>query len=212
MKKFRIIALGFILITTFSCTQSGKNTEGQGSGPEAAAGTYSLITDSAKVSFTAYKTTGKVPVGGKFMVINISNTNPGKTALEALNGAQFSIPVSSLFTNDPSGTRDPKILTSFFGVMKNTEIISGVFKVADDKSCSAEVTLNGKTVNIPLSYTSASDIQYAFDGVMNLADWDALDAVASLNKACEALHTGMDGVSKTWSEVAVHGEVLLKKN
>jgi hypothetical protein len=31
---------------------------------------------------------------------------------------QFSIPVSSLFTNDATGTRDPKILKFFFGVLK----------------------------------------------------------------------------------------------
>jgi hypothetical protein len=46
---------------------------------------------------------------------------------------------------------------------------------------------------------------------MNLENWDALAAVASINKACEALHTGKDGISKTWSEVAVHADVLLNK-
>jgi len=46
---------------------------------------------------------------------------------------------------------------------------------------------------------------------MNLENWNALDAVSSINKACEALHTGADGVSKTWSEVAVQANVLLKK-
>lgn len=210
MKNINLIILGFVLITTFSCTNSGKNTEGSES--EVTAGTYSLINDSTKVSFVAYKTTGKVPVGGQFTKINISNTSAGETALDALNGAQFSIPVSSLFTNDPTETRDPKILASFFEVMENTELISGVFKVAEDKTCSVDVTLNGNTANIPLEYTSDNDTRFSFDGVMNLEDWDALDAVASLNKACEALHTGMDGVSKTWSDVAVHGEVLLKKN
>jgi hypothetical protein len=28
--------------------------------------------------------------------------------------------------------------------------------------------------------------------------------LASLNKVCEALHTGSDGVSKTWSEVTLN--------
>ena len=46
---------------------------------------------------------------------------------------------------------------------------------------------------------------------MDLENWNALDAVASINKACEILHTGKDGVSKTWSEVAVKAEVLLDK-
>lgn len=213
VKNFNLIVLGFILITTFSCTNSTKNTDENSSESGESAGTYSLINDSTKVSFIAYKTTGKVPVGGQFTKINISNTSAGETALDAMNGAEFSIPVSSLFTNDPTGTRDPKILASFFEVMKDTELISGVFKVADDKTCSVDITLNGNTANIPLEYTAAdNDTRFSFDGVMNLEDWDALEALASLNKACEALHTGMDGVSKTWSDVAVHGEVLLKKN
>jgi hypothetical protein len=46
---------------------------------------------------------------------------------------------------------------------------------------------------------------------MNLENWDLAAAVASINKACEALHTGKDGISKTWSEVAVHADVLLNK-
>jgi hypothetical protein len=42
----------------------------------------------------------------------LTNTRQGETALDALNGAQFSIPVNSLFTNDATG-RDPKILKFF---------------------------------------------------------------------------------------------------
>jgi hypothetical protein len=48
----------------------------------------------------------------------LTNTRQGETALDALNGAQFSIPVNSLFTNDATGSRDPKILKFFFGVLK----------------------------------------------------------------------------------------------
>jgi hypothetical protein len=70
------------------------------------------VNDSAKVSFTAYKTTDKA-VRGVFKEITLTNTRQGETALDALNGAQFSIPVNSLFT-DATGSRDPKILKFFF--------------------------------------------------------------------------------------------------
>lgn len=72
--------------------------------------------------------------------------------------------------------------------------------------------LNGKTATIPLQFSTNSDTSLSFDIVMNLENWDALAAVASINKACEALHTGKDGISKTYSEVAVHADVLLNKN
>jgi hypothetical protein len=201
-----------ILFTAIGCKYSKKTTENQTSEAQTTAGTYTVVNDSTKVSFTAYKTTDKAAVGGVFKEITLTNTGQGETALEALNGTQFSIPVSSLFTNDATGTRDPKILKFFFGVLKNTELISGEFKVAADNTCSIDVLLNGKTANIPLQLTTNSDTSLSFDGVMNLENWDALAAVASINKACEALHTGKDGVSKTWSEVAVHADVLLNKN
>jgi hypothetical protein len=65
-------------------------------------------------------------------------------------------------------------------------------KLGTDNTCSIDVLLNGKSNNIPLQLTTNSDTSLSFDGVMNLENWDAL-AVASINKTCEALHTGKDG-------------------
>lgn len=208
MKKLTITLVSALFILFASCKDAKKGEESKN--VDTTSEMFSLVQDSTKVSFTAYKTTDKVPVGGKFQKINFTKTNSGTTSMEALNGTQFSIPVSSLFTNDPTGTRDPKLLEFFFGVMKNTELISGVFKVDGDKS-SIDVTLNGETQNIPLAYEMNGDDKITFLGTMDLANWNAMDAVASINKACEVLHTGKDGVSKTWSEVAVKAEVLLAK-
>lgn len=219
MKKLKFLALSVIMISAVSCKDTKKETEETTPETETTTtentatseGTYTVINDSTKVSFTAYKTTDKVAVGGTFKEIKLSNTTEGKTPLEALNGTKFSIPVSSLFTNETTGTRDPKILKFFFGAMKNTANIDGEFKVAADNTCSIDVVLNGKTANIPMKYTANGDTSASFDGVMNLENWDALGAVASINKACEALHTGKDGISKTWSEVAVHADVAFNK-
>lgn len=207
MKNLKLIALSLLLLANFSCNNANKSTETETE--VVVENNFILIEDSTIVSFVGYKFTEKAPVGGEFTKINISNFGDGETALEAMNGTKFSIPVSSLFTNDATGSRDPKLLEFFFGAMENTELISGVFKVADDNKCSIDVTLNGTTQNIPLEYSTIDDTKFIFDGVMELENWDALGAVASINKACEALHTGKDGVSKTWSEVALHAEVVL---
>ena len=209
MKNLKLIALSLLLLANFSCNNANKSAETETE--VVAESNFTLVEDSTKVSFVAYKTTDKAPVGGQFTKINVTNFGEGATALEAMNGTKFSIPVSSLFTNDATGPRDPKILEFLFGLMENTELISGVFKVEGGNKCSIDVTLNGTTQNIPLEYSTVNDTQFIFDGVMELENWNALDAVASINKACEALHTGKDGVSKTWSEVAVHAEVLLEK-
>ena len=211
MKKIALTFAAALLLIIASCKDAKKSEDSKSvEATTEVSEMYNLVQDSTKVSFTAYKTTEKIPVGGKFQEINFSNTNSGATPLEALNGTEFSIPVSSLFTNDPTGTRDPKLLEFFFGALKDTELISGVVKVEGDKS-SMDVTLNGETQNIPLTYEMNGDAKITFNGVMELENWKALDAVASINKACEILHTGKDGVSKTWSEVAVKAEVLLSK-
>lgn len=208
MKK-TLLALSLVIAgLTYSCKEAKK--ENTTTNTEVTDEQFSLVADSTKVSFTAYKTTEKKPVGGTFKTINIKNEGTGATALEAIDGTEFSIPVSSLFTNDGTGTRDPKILEFFFGVMKNTELISGTFNV-DGDSCSLDITLNGETNSIDLKTIKNSETKYTFTGVINLEDWNALDAVASINNACEALHTGPDGVSKTWQDVAIEGVVVFEK-
>ena len=210
MKKVKLLALGLLLILGYNCKEAKKESKEEVK--EISSEKFSLVKDSTKVSFTAYKTSEKLPVGGKFTTINIFESNAGATAFETMNGTSFTIPVSSLFTNEATGTRDPKIIEFFFGTMKNTTLISGVFKVSADNKCSIDITLNGTTANIPLEYQKISDTSYTFKGVMDLENWDALGAVAAINKACEVLHTGKDGVSKTWSEVAIQAEVLLQKD
>ena len=46
---------------------------------------------------------------------------------------------------------------------------------------------------------------------MNMEDWKATKAIATLNKACFELHKGADGISKTWNEVLVKVEVHVDK-
>lgn len=208
MKKTLLALSVAIIALSYSCKENKK--EKIEDEVTTSSEMFSLVKDSTKVSFTAYKTTEKKPVGGIFKDITFKKSNSGATPLAAINGTEFSIPVSSLFTNDATGTRDPKIIEFFFGVMKNTELISGIFKVDNDK-CSLDITLNGETANIPLNTEMTSENHYTFTGVMDLKNWNASDAVASINKACELLHTGPDGISKTWDEVAIKGEVLFEK-
>src|SRR6056297_4252523 len=127
MKKIQIAALGLLLVAAFSCKQTKKEEK-----TEEAVATYSIVEDSTDVRFTAYKTTDKVPVGGTFQEIELTYT-AGETPMETLNGLEFTIPVSSLFTNDPTKVRDPKIIEFFFEKMAETQSITGTFTFKDDK-------------------------------------------------------------------------------
>ncbi len=191
MKKLSvIIALSLVAILT-SCS-NGK----------------SIDSKSIDLKWTAYKTTGKVPVSGTFKEINISNIQQGNTIQESLNGVNFSIPVSSIFSNNES--RDKKLQMYFFGVMENTSILEGKLNVTSDTAGSLEVSMNGVTNSFPVEISAEGDL-ISIAGVINLKDWNALSAVSSLNKACFELHKGADGVSKTWDEVQVETTFSLSK-
>ena len=115
MKKIKLLALAVVVMATYNCKEAKKEKETQDQ-KEMASQMFTLVKDSTKVSFTAYKTSEKLPVGGKFTKIKITDSKGGASVLDALNGTTFSIPVASLFTNDATGTRDPKLLEFFFGL------------------------------------------------------------------------------------------------
>ncbi len=160
-----------------------------------------------KITWTAYKTTEKKPVSGTFKKVDFAMKH-GKTPLELINGLSFTIPVSSVFSNNDE--RDKKLIASFFGAMTNTELISGKLQVLENKSVKASITLNGEAHDLPLIYKIENDTIY-LQGVMNMEDWKATGAIAALNKVCFDLHKGADGVSKTWNEVLVKVEVHIDK-
>ncbi|MDF0716335.1 hypothetical protein PY092_09265 [Muricauda sp. 334s03] len=207
MKKIQIAALGLLLVAAFSCKQTKKEEEKT---EETATATYSIVEDSTDVRFTAYKTTEKVPVGGTFQEVELTYT-AGETPMETLDGLEFSIPVSSLFTNDPTNTRDPKIIEFFFEKMAETQSITGTFSFSADNSCAVQLSMNGVSTELPMEYEITDDNHVNFSGTMDLRQWDALEALASLNEACKILHTGADGVSKTWEDVAITGSILLEQ-
>ncbi len=166
---------------------------------------HSLKKAENNINFVAYKTTEKVPVKGMFKKNEITKAGEGNSIKEAMNGAEFTIPVSSIETND-SG-RNIKIREFFFKVMANSFNLTGKLNIKDDTSGVVAFTMNGITKDLPFTYAIA-DNTFTMKTVMNIDEWNGQAAIASLNGACKELHKGADGVSKTWSEVAI--EVVSK--
>ena len=154
-----------------------------------------------EINWTAYKTTEKTPVKGQFQKVTITTGGEAETIKDAVNNAEFSIPVSSIFTKDTS--RDFKIKKFFFGVMDKTELLSGKLVLENDSLGYADLTMNGVSKKLPFNY-SITDKTFTMDGVMKITDWSAEAALNSLNEACKDLHKGADGGSKTWDEVAIN--------
>lgn len=168
---------------------------------------YTVNSEKTSVKWTAYKTTAKLPVSGTFNTIDIKSKK-GNTAIDALNGAQFSIPISSVFSDNEE--RDGKLKASFFGSMLDTVLLSGLLSFDENNMCTASIKMNGVTHNLSLSF-SAEENTFTFKGLMNLEDWSAIEAIESLNKVCFDLHKGEDGISKTWNEVAIEITTTISK-
>lgn len=198
MKKILLVVA--IIGLGFTSCKSDKKTETESEKKEKTAA-FSLKKAENEINFTAYKFTEKTPVGGQFRQVEITSGGSGNTIKEAINNAEFSIPVSSIFTKDSS--RDYKIQTFFFGVMDKTKLLSGKLTIENDSIGAATINMNGVSEKVPFKYTIV-DNTFAMSATMDVSNWNALDALASLNKVCEILHTGSDGISKTWSEVGLN--------
>lgn len=205
MKKISFLIL--LSIITFSCKKNAKETKNDKT-TNTEIEQFVVKPEATSVTWTAYKTTAKVGVGGEFNTLNFDN-KAGASPEEALNNLSFSIPVSSLFTKDVG--RDSKIKSFFFGVMLNTSLLKGSIKVNDGKYV-ASITMNGITGDLPLEISITDERRVKLTGIMDLKEWDALEALETLNKACFDLHKGEDGVSKTWEEVAIEVNTYLRKN
>lgn len=204
MKKISLLILGLAFVTFTSCKKEEK-TETPTETKEEVKG-LTIVNDSTKVKWTAFKTTEKVAVGGSFTQIEVKDIKTGNTPEEVLEGVAFSIPVSSLFTNNPD--RDSKLKTIFFGTLKNTELLSGILNFRDNQLFMT-LSMNDVTKQIPLEYTFENNL-FSMKTTLNLNDFGGETALAAINKACYDLHKGPDGVSKTWETVDIMGEVLFQ--
>ena len=168
---------------------------------ESSACTYTL--SEAKPGWTAYKTTGKMGVSGSFKEYTLTPGTGGDSVAAALKGASMSIVPSSV--DSGVDIRNQTIATKYFAVFApDTPFAVQVKSVeGDDKSGTAnlEVNINGtqKTLAFPYAVNAAGEL--TAKASMEMMDFGLKAAFDSIHTACEALHMGADGVSKTWTDV-----------
>lgn len=202
MKKIYVLSsLLLIMIFVSSCKENEKKEV------TPIVKTYAVMADSTTINWTAYKTTAKVPVKGQFSEVTIENAKKDTTAIGALNGLKFKIPISSLITKDT--IRDAKVKKYFFGTMENSSTITGTVHINKENSSTVEISLNGIKRELPIAYI-VTDNKVTIVGNMELDNWQAKAALEALNVVCKDLHTGDDGISKTWSDVKIEVIAVLK--
>jgi polyisoprenoid-binding protein YceI len=162
--------------------------------------------NSLDVSWKAYKTLGKVGVGGKFTSVNyVPNALEGKNFKELFVGSKVSIDLSKIDTSNEA--RDATLVKDFFLLLKGKTIDGEIVDIQKtDKhekgkprtgTVFVKLTMNEKTLTIPMNYIY-SDGKFNANGTIDLLDFSANDALKSINKSCYDLHKG-----KTWSDVSI---------
>jgi polyisoprenoid-binding protein YceI len=206
LKYLTLSLLGLIFVACNGSEQSQDQATKEVEKPQVCV--YEFNPDATTIGWTAFKFTEKTGVSGKFDEFNVLTTQNSEDMLQTLANATFTIPVSSVNSENPE--RDKKIDSLFFGVMEGTEVISGVVKSIDDQKATVEISMN----NVSKDYEGTISVEgdkVTFTTTINLDDFEAQPAVENLNTACKDLHTGTDGVSKLWSEVDIKVETTLTK-
>ena len=201
-KRLTFGLLLLVAVVLFSCKNTTKKEEKSDSK------NFSIDSRTTSIKWIAYKTTSKIPVKGEFSKVLMDSLKTGSTAIEVLNNLKFTIPVNSLFTNDT--IRDGKLKKFFFGTLENTTNILGEIHIENETSGMVDITMNGITQSLPITFFADGQM-VTIEAVMDLDNWKAQTAISALNTVCAELHTGEDGISKTWSEVKIEVATYLKK-
>ena len=170
---------------------------------------YEYDSTATEFAWTSYKTTDKVAVGGTFNEIEITSDGSSDNPMALIESMKFSMKTASVETNNEE--RNGKIANLFFGTLNTPSIDGRVKKLSDDGKATIEISMNGVTADIEGDYTFV-DGKFSFDTSVDVSSWNAIIGIETLNEACNDLHTGGDGVSKLWSEVALSFSTQFKSD
>ncbi len=167
-----------------------------------------LLTQQKKIDVTwkAYKTLAKIGVGGKFTSVEYTPASlEGKNFKELFIGSKVKIDKFKISTGNEG--RDETLVKMFFDKLKGDYIEA---KIVDIKATTkhekgkprkgvvkVEISMNGKRVVVPMNYIYDRG-DFRAKGTIDLFDFSAFKALASINKACFNLHEG-----KTWNDVEI---------
>jgi polyisoprenoid-binding protein YceI len=163
-----------------------------------------------KIAFGGFKTTQKVEVKGYFKKFTIDSTNVADSPEEIFANSTISIPTDYIETNDIG--RNRRLREEYFGKMEATQKITGKIIEFDKESSQVkiELTINAVSNIESFDYKLVGDT-LTLNGTIDILNFDGSSALKAINKACEVLHKGADGISKTWSEANIYISTVIKE-
>lgn len=210
MKILKSVTLSLLsTLFVFSCSSSTTSNEEESiETAKEESCTYSFVSDSTTLKWTAYKFTKRAGVSGTFDHIAVNNTKTSDTMTGVLVGSDFSIHTPSV--NSGNAERDPKLVAHFFNKLIESEAITGKIVSVNNSEAIVSITMNEKTVDI-VGKLSEEGTSVTLTASVDMADFEGLDAVAALNEVCSAKHTDEDGESKLWPDVDIVVSTMLKR-
>lgn len=211
MKKINISLIALATIFMVSCgseTVTDEKTAEEAAPVEKSTDLvceYSYDASTTKLTWTSFKTSAKVAVGGSFDTYSVVGTEPSNSEAAVFQNATFSIVTGSVNTGNTE--RDPKLVKFFFNTMVESDTITGGIKkiseAVDGKGAAIiYINMNGVERDVNATYTLLGT-ELTLTATIDVANWEATNAIDALNTECKDLHTGDDGVSKLWSEVTI---------
>jgi len=210
MKKLFLLPLLITLL--IACKSEGEKQNGTGEEAKSPTCNWVLNPDSTTLSWTAFKTTDKVGVGGQFTKFMIEGVEASEDLSATIANARIIIDVSSTNTGNPD--RDQKIINEFFMKMVNTDVITANVTAIDkdNQSATLKIKMNDVEQEVPMAMSTGTDGTLILSGSITTDRFMADEALASLNQACFDLHKGADGVSKTWPDVEISIRAKFEKD
>jgi hypothetical protein len=166
--------------------------------------TFTTNPKDIKVTWTAFKTPKKVAVNGTFRDIKFDGPMSGNSIDEILKSSSFLIKTDAVDTKDAA--RDVKVAQFFFKKMTGEATISGKVTSMDKETINLEITMNGKTLEVPMSYKIKKS-KLSAKGELDVLNFGMDESLKSINQACSDLHE-----KKTWSDVGLSLEATFKKS
>ena len=184
----------------------------QSAAAETATGcTHQLKT--AKPGWEAYKTTDKLPVAGTFSKVTLTAPEPAGSVPDAIKGASMDIVAASV--DSGLEVRNQTLAEHYFSKFAAKSAFRASVKSVEgtNESGNAVITVdvNGVSRDLTFPYTVSDTGELTAKATMDMMDFSLKSAFDAIHTACEALHMGPDGVSKTWTEVALSITATIEK-
>ena len=168
----------------------------------------------AKPGWTAYKFTEKAPVGGTFNTFKMSEGTAAPTLTGALKGLTMEIDGASIESGNPG--RNATVATQYFGKFAEKAQLKGAVVSASGDAEKGTVVINlgmnGVSKDVEFTYAVSAEGALKAKATMEMMDFSLKAAFDSIHETCKALHTGKDGLAKTWTDVALTVDAKVTKS